>query len=893
MKSALLRVVALALGASMLVVVPTTSAAATGFGEVADPIWMTNGAGNVLDIARSGSSIYVAGGFTGLRPTYNGSDTYQMYVAALDRSTGVLKAGFDPDVNAEVRALGVSPDGAVLFIGGRFTTVNGKSRTRIAAVNANSGNLIAGWSAVIPTAAVHAIVVDEHGDVFIGGGFTAVDGQTRIGIAKLDGATGDLMAWDAGLSEGKVKALALSPQGDRLYLGVELRDENNTPNAGAFLALDPNDGSPIPGFDASGVNRPVFDIAQTSDKLYLALGGGGGAADILRVSDGSRRQRFYTDGDVQAVEVVGDRAYFSGHWVDRFGQEDSFRHAAVDTATDQVDLSFSPNLKGAAGVFAMLHDGQHLWMGGHITDAVPYSVRGFARFPGAGNSNLTPLIDSGATWAYLDDGSQLGSGWRNLGFNDSAWSRGSSELGFGDGGETTVISGGPSNDRHITTYFRRKVAIYKHDKIEQLAIDLLRDDGAVVYLNGVEVIRDNMPSGAINGATLASSSASGTAESDMVTWVVPTSALREGDNIIAVEVHQVSKSSDDLSFDLRMLADYTPRTFIARGAEWRYIDDGSNRGTSWRSVSYDDSGWRRGDAQLGYGDGDETTVIRKGPVGDRHITSYFRRSFFLADASAIPSLELELRRDDGAVVYVNGTEVVRSNLPGGAITHDTPALKAVNGRAENRWLRYKLDPGLLRDGENVVAVEIHQSGPKSNDHSFDLRLSRQASPEVLVGKGAAWRYHDKGKNLKKAWRNLGYNHGKWNKGRAQLGYGDGDERTVVASGPAGDRHITTYFRRKFVVPDADVFSKVKIELLRDDGAVVYINGVRAVRSNMPTGPINWKTPAGNNTGDEDAYYTYTVSASALVNGVNVVAVEVHQVSPGSSDMSFALRLTGK
>ena len=84
---------------------------------------------------------------------------------------------------------------------------------------------------------------------------------------------------------------------------------------------------------------------------------------------------------------------------------------------------------------------------------------------------------------------------------------------------------------------------------------------------------------------------------------------------------------------------------------------------------------------------------------------------------------------------------------------------------------------------------------------------------------------------------------------------------------------------------------MSIRLLRDDGAVVYLNGTEVFRSNMPAGTITYQTAASGGA-DETTFYTTTASAALLVSGINTIAVEVHQKEPGSSDLSFSLQLTG-
>jgi hypothetical protein len=166
---------------------------------------------------------------------------------------------------------------------------------------------------------------------------------------------------------------------------------------------------------------------------------------------------------------------------------------------------------------------------------------------------------------------------------------------------------------------------------------------------------------------------------------------------------------------------------LAFGSGWRYLDNGSNQGTDWRGLNFSDSTWRWGSAQFGYGDGDETTVVSFGPdAGNRFVTTYFRRTFSVADASLYTSLTVRLLRDDGAVVYLNGTQVFLSNMPGGTITYTTLASSSVGAANENTMYETSIAASLLRTGTNVIAVEVHQFNATSSDISFDLELVASA-----------------------------------------------------------------------------------------------------------------------------------------------------------------------
>ncbi len=174
-------------------------------------------------------------------------------------------------------------------------------------------------------------------------------------------------------------------------------------------------------------------------------------------------------------------------------------------------------------------------------------------------------------------------------------------------------------------------------------------------------------------------------------------------------------------------------TFVAAGSTWKYNDLGQNLGTAWKESGFDDRAWKSGKAQLGYGDGDEATVIGFGPdSNNKYITTYFRTTFDLPDPSSVVSLTVQLMRDDGAVVFLNGQEVARSNLPETAIVSSTPANSAVGGTDESAFFDFAIDRGALVAGRNVIAVELHQSSGTSSDTSFDLALTGRRLPSNLA-----------------------------------------------------------------------------------------------------------------------------------------------------------------
>ncbi len=173
---------------------------------------------------------------------------------------------------------------------------------------------------------------------------------------------------------------------------------------------------------------------------------------------------------------------------------------------------------------------------------------------------------------------------------------------------------------------------------------------------------------------------------------------------------------------------------VATGSTWKYLDDGSDQGTAWRAPSFSDSTWSSGAAQLGYGDGDEATVLSYGTdANNKYVTTYFRHAFSVTDPSVYLSATLDVLRDDGAVAYLNGVEIFRGNMPGGNVSASTWASVAIGGADETTFFSAGVDPALLVAGVNVLAVEVHQANGTSSDISFDLQLTASTTVNVTRG----------------------------------------------------------------------------------------------------------------------------------------------------------------
>ncbi len=182
----------------------------------------------------------------------------------------------------------------------------------------------------------------------------------------------------------------------------------------------------------------------------------------------------------------------------------------------------------------------------------------------------TIYVPAGSTWKYLDDGSDQGTAWTAPGFDDSGWASGPGILGYGDSQDTIVSFGPDSSNKYTTTYFRHDFNVANLNGIIALKLRLLRDDGAVVHLNGNEVHLSEMPE-TYDYQTFASSTAGGTEEDTYYESFIDLNELLIGSNTLAVEIHQRTLTSSDISFDLELIG--TDTIEVIRGP---YLQQGSD-----------------------------------------------------------------------------------------------------------------------------------------------------------------------------------------------------------------------------------------------------------------------------------------------------------------------------
>lgn len=173
---------------------------------------------------------------------------------------------------------------------------------------------------------------------------------------------------------------------------------------------------------------------------------------------------------------------------------------------------------------------------------------------------------------------------------------------------------------------------------------------------------------------------------------------------------------------------------------------------------------------------------------------------------------------------------------------------------------------------------------------FTISLNAQT---VLKPYQSPWKYLDNGTNQGTLWKGSTFVDTPWATASGQFGYGDGDEQKVVSyGGNASNKYITTYFRCSLNVANVNAYNQYLLRMLVDDGAIVYVNGNEVYRYGLPAGTITYTTVATNEPKDGREEVGIDLSPSAFVTGLNVIAVEVHQTSVTSSDLTFDFQLSG-
>lgn len=326
------------------------------------------------------------------------------------------------------------------------------------------------------------------------------------------------------------------------------------------------------------------------------------------------------------------------------------------------------------------------------------------------------LIAVGDEWSYFKGTRAPPSNWKLPGFVPGAgWLVGPTGIGYADDDDATVL--GDMQGSYASVFCRRELEVGAPPAALRLKIDY--DDGFAAYLNGVEVAR-SATMGAPGVPIAWNALAPGSREAGQPeVFDLPVSALVPGTNVLAIEVHNTTLDSSDLSLLPALIADHA---LLPPGSPWRFLRGSRALPASWKELSFNDAAWETGRTSIGYGDEDDLTQLLD--MQNSYGAIFCRHDFAIDNPGALEALSLRVLYDDGVVVFVNGTEVQRLNMPAGAVTRTLLARSAIEPQAAT----IPIPTSLLVAGRNVVAVSVHNASLDSSDLSFDAALVASVGP---------------------------------------------------------------------------------------------------------------------------------------------------------------------
>ena len=749
-----------------------------------DPSWdlqIRNGNASVVTVKAAkvvGEHIYLAGAFTHL--TGNGSSSvYARNGARLDLS-GKPDRSWNPEFNGAVIDIDVDENDSYLYAAGHFTRAHDLVAENAARLGTGAGaELDQSWSfrhSYFIGKYQQAVTVG-NGRVYFGGSQHSLFGYNTSDMTRTSGSItmqngGDLQATTAsatGVVYGSCHCSDYTFQDAYQYLALgdtwtradEIqwvggwdqatgRQIGWTPyrlsslrSTGAWALEMGDDGALWVGGD-SNFSYTSKTAGQWSGGWVRMPARSATAPAVpanLRASDGNAKEV-----TLKWSSVPGAESY------------DILRDDRTVATTTSTSITVPLGGNNRFFVRAVASDG----LRGASTHAYTVDANGQPTQP----DDSTILVDDDATWAYHWSTDAVSADWTQTSYDDSSWSRGTAPIGYGAADLGTTLKPGTPKTRPLTTYARTTFTVADPTAIGGVNVAVTADDGAVVYVNGTEVVRQRMNDGAVTAGTYASASVTTpSARADRQLVFVPASQLVAGTNTLAVETHLNYRSSSSMTIDgtVQVVAKadvpepepqpepepepapqpdpdkpITPDPdqplevldvsgvnfgeFLPTGQYWNYWNSKDAPDAAWNSTA-DLSQWKHGASPLGWGDRDAATPFVLA-ASERPITTYFARDVNLGTISADFELTLDVRVDDGAVIYVNGTEVKRVNMPEGAVTNNTNAKSNVSlGAAKKNLATVSVPRDVLKDGVNRIAVEEHANYAGAVSVSFDLKGS--------------------------------------------------------------------------------------------------------------------------------------------------------------------------
>jgi hypothetical protein len=329
-------------------------------------------------------------------------------------------------------------------------------------------------------------------------------------------------------------------------------------------------------------------------------------------------------------------------------------------------------------------------------------------------------------------------------------------------------------------------------------------------------------------------------------------------------------------------------------------------GVSWMEPSFNHSTWPANAGPFGFGT--NYAVDLSSSLAGPSFSLYLRAPFIVAasNAAGTNAISLTMDYDSGFVAFLNGREVLRKNMgaAGSVVYWDQPAFNWHKAGTNETWT-LGVASNLLVTGTNVFAVQVHSYTNVTFGAGPDLGMIGPTGRVALAAPTGTWRYfaadHEPSGGVPddltapsaiggREWTLPGFIDESWPQGPGGIGYGDDDDATNVSNqmyGVAG----SLYMRRSFVVSPAVAAATNALEFIVnwDDGYIAYLNGAEICRTNMgAAGSFAPHTMLATGGREASAAVTNRFGAARdwLVAGTNVLAIQVHNQSLTSSDLSM-------
>ena len=455
-----------------------------------------------------GDTIYLGGEFTQVRGDNGAVIANRANVVAFDADTGRMRTAFNASTNGRVNAL--ASDGSKLFVGGTFTTVNGLSRGRVAAVDLVSGAVRTDWVANA-SSIVYSLSVGGN-RLYIGGTYSTIKNVPRTRVASVSLTNGDVdPAFNPG-SDGTVRALRATTDGGRVVLGGSFTQVAGTARP-YLVSVDGRTGA------ITGTTYPIIDpvealdIDNTNTRVAVAVSGTTNQGVFYDLVSGTRLVRQRCGGDAQAITMVEDSMITGFH--EECDGDFTIRLASNNVRNGQREHGLHPGVRPLLGRARARRQlcarwpspvTSRMWGVGRCR-AWPSSSRRGAAASAAGDREVDGLAAGGiSTTVPIREprGGRRASTTRRgrRGTPSSATATATRRRWSGSARTPATSTSPPTSDRPSTSARCRSPP----------PSTCVADDGAVVYVNGTEVVRDNLPAGSVTSLTRSATGRSGTDE---------------------------------------------------------------------------------------------------------------------------------------------------------------------------------------------------------------------------------------------------------------------------------------------------------------------------------------------------------------------------------------------